>query len=77
MDFDTASHPVSADDFMMCGYNLVGQEESQGADNLRYFYAKEVTEEQIRAIEARGLGAKDHGVECMGHVRYDHYHYSK
>lgn len=65
MDFDTASHSVTADDFMMCGFTSVGQK----IDNLRYFYAKEVTEDQIKAIEGRSLGAKDHGVECMGHIR--------
>merc|ERR1712110_136781 len=53
---------------MMCTYT--SDVKSGGpADNLRYFYAKEVTEDQIKAIEARTLGAKDHGVECMGHVR--------
>ena len=67
MKLDTSLHVVSADDFMMCTYTSV--DKFGPADNLRYFYAKEVTEDQIKAIETQTLEAKDHGVECMGHIR--------
>ena len=39
------------------------------ADNLRYLYAKQVTEDQFKWIEVEGLAAKDYGTEVMGLFR--------
>merc|ERR1712213_131180 len=59
-------HKVSQDQFVACTYD----ETPEGkADNLRYLYAKQVTEDQFKRIEADGLAAKDYGTEVMGLFR--------
>ena len=59
-------HKMTQEQFVACTY----EETSEGkADNLRYLYAKQVTEDQFKQIEVEGLAAKDYGTEVMGLFR--------
>ena len=52
---------------VMCSYSNKGK----GAKELsyRYFFAKEVSEDEFKSIELESLRAKDYGSEVMGPVR--------
>ena len=51
----------------MCSYSSKGKEAQ--APSYRYFFAKEVSEDEFKSIELESLRAKDYGSEIMGPVR--------
>ena len=51
----------------MCSYSSKGKEAQ--ALSYRYFFAKEVSEDEFKSIELESLRAKDYGSEVMGPVR--------
>ena len=51
----------------MCSYS--SRDKEAKALSYRYFFAKEVSEDEFKSIELESLRAKDFGSEVMGPVR--------